>query len=274
MLLKRMFASSDVEDVRGAVTVAFGAAPRDLSDRLDAALRGDARSVRMYVLQYGAFAESVLHAADEHANLIVVGEAHLGRLPRGRPDSHHYGFWALLLNTSAEAPFSPWTAKYGADGIALELVSRTRRYMPGSEPLVEPTTKPRFDPSDVDVPLFVRSVRRVIDRLDAPSPLEDVMRAFDLDQRSTADLFGVKRQAIARWLSEGRVPRDRQEKLAALASLADLLERKLKPRRLPGIARRPADAYGGLSMLEMVSADRHDELLRSVRRSFEWERAA
>ena len=63
-------------------------------------------------------------------------------------------------------------------------------------------------------------------------------------------------------------------KLAALASLADLLEAKLKSGRLPGIARRPADAYGGLSMLDMIAADRHDELLQSVRESFEWERAA
>ena len=70
------------------------------------------------------------------------------------------------------------------------------------------------------------------------------------------------------------MPAERQEKLSVLASLADLLERKLKRGRLPGIVRRPAEAYGGLSMLEMVVADRHDELLRSVRESFEWERAA
>ena len=36
------------------------------------------------------------------------------------------------------------------------------------------------------------------------------------------------------------------------------------------IARRPAGAYGGLSMLEMIERDREDELLTMIRRSFDW----
>jgi hypothetical protein len=100
-----------------------------------------------------------------------------------------------------------------------------------------------------------------------------------LDNRSYVNLSqrrlcrGVTRQAIDRWLANG-VPPERQEKLAAILAVADLLERKLKSGRVAGVARRPADAYGGRTMLQMIAADRHAELLASVRGSFDWARAA
>jgi hypothetical protein len=55
-----------------------------------------------------------------------------------------------------------------------------------------------------------------------------------------------------------------------VAAICDLLRHQLKPERIPGIARRPADAYGGLSMLEMMERGREDELLTLIRRSFDW----
>ena len=59
-------------------------------------------------------------------------------------------------------------------------------------------------------------------------------------------------------------------KLATVAAICDLLRHRLKPERIPGIARRPAQAYGGLSMLEMIERDRQDELQAEIRRSFDW----
>ena len=67
--------------------------------------------------------------------------------------------------------------------------------------------------------------------------------------------------------------RDR-EKAAAVAAVAELLSRKLKTERIPGIARRAATAYGGLTMLEMIERDRHLELLAIVRASFDWAQTA
>jgi hypothetical protein len=52
--------------------------------------------------------------------------------------------------------------------------------------------------------------------------------------------------------------------------LADLLERKLKAGRAPEVARRPAAAYGGQTMLELIARDRHRELLETVDASFDW----
>jgi hypothetical protein len=60
------------------------------------------------------------------------------------------------------------------------------------------------------------------------------------------------------------------ERVTTVAAIGDLLGHQLKPERIPGIARRPADAYGGRSMLEMIERGREDELIRKVRRSFDW----
>ena len=57
---------------------------------------------------------------------------------------------------------------------------------------------------------------------------------------------------------------------ATVAAIADVLARRLKPARVPGIARLPAVEYGGKTMLELIAADRHDWLLDSVRRSFDY----
>jgi hypothetical protein len=59
-------------------------------------------------------------------------------------------------------------------------------------------------------------------------------------------------------------------KVTTVAAIGDLLRHRLKPERIPGVARRPADAYGGLSMLEMIKRDRQDELQAEIRRSFDW----
>ena len=42
------------------------------------------------------------------------------------------------------------------------------------------------------------------------------------------------------------------------------------PDRIFGIARVPAPAYGGLTMLQMIERDRHEELLEIVSASFDW----
>jgi transcriptional regulator with XRE-family HTH domain len=104
-------------------------------------------------------------------------------------------------------------------------------------------------------------------------PLRRLMEAFELSKTELGSLFGVRRQAVDQWLERG-VPSERQEKVQTLLAIADLLERKLKPGRLAGVARRPADAYGGKTMLELIAADRHRELLELVRESFDWASAA
>jgi hypothetical protein len=99
--------------------------------------------------------------------------------------------------------------------------------------------------------------------------LDQIAESFELSNASLARLFGVTRQALDGWRERG-VPEARLEKAAAAAAVADLLSHQLKPERVPGVARRPAAAYGGLTMLEMIASDRHRELLGSLRGAFDW----
>jgi DNA-binding XRE family transcriptional regulator len=103
----------------------------------------------------------------------------------------------------------------------------------------------------------------------APTLLDPIAGTLGLTDTELGRLFGVSRQAVAQWRERG-VPSARQEKAATVAAICDLLSHQLKPERIPGIARRPARAYGGLSMLEMIERDRHQRLHQRVRRSFDW----
>ena len=86
-------------------------------------------------------------------------------------------------------------------------------------------------------------------------------------------LLGASRQAVSSWLLRG-LPPARKPKVYTMLNIAELLERNLKAGRLPAVVRRSAAAYGGLSMLQMIEADRHEELLDSVRESFDWSATA
>jgi hypothetical protein len=99
--------------------------------------------------------------------------------------------------------------------------------------------------------------------------LDPIAETFGLSETELAGLFGVKRQAIQQWRDRG-IPSRRQAKASSVAAIADLLSHQLKPERIPGIVRRPAPAYGGISALEMIEDDRQEQLYEIVRRSFDW----
>jgi hypothetical protein len=102
-----------------------------------------------------------------------------------------------------------------------------------------------------------------------PTLLDPIAETFELTETELGRLFGVSRQAVGQWRERG-VPSNRMAKVATVAAIGDLLRHRLRTERIPGIARRPADAYGGLSMLEMIERDRQDELQAEIRRSFDW----
>ena len=125
---------------------------------------------------------------------------------------------------------------------------------------------PRFDDPDA----LLRFTRLVAEaQLAEQSDLERVRAVFGLSVTDLGGLFGVTRQAAGLWLATGP-PAARRAKAATVAAIADVLARRLKPARIPGIVRRPAADYGGKTMLELIAADRHEWLLDSVRRSFDY----
>ncbi len=178
---------------------------------------------------------------------------------------------------TAEAPFGPWTARFPLEeAVALDLASRVRQLI-GLRALdpapADPGLGEVVDVDDLTALRFLRRVRFHLNHPDEEHPLRRLMDAFDLSKTELASLFGVRRQAVDQWL-ERDVPSERKEKVQTLVAICDLLERKLKPGRLAGVARRPADAYGGKTMLELIAAGRHRELLELVRDSFDWSSAA
>ncbi|HEY4277938.1 MAG TPA: hypothetical protein VGM91_06955 [Conexibacter sp.] len=257
-----LFESDNAADVRDELRRSHG----DLLDALDRGLVGGLR---------GSESDTALYAATAHelSSWLVHAWADQPRRSPSTPAMQWELLVRLLEREAAVAPFVSWAATSFApgDAVALHLTDTFRRWM-ALKPVELSTERSMRTVADHDAERFIRRVERQLDRA-GEEPLQRLMDVFDLSKSDLGRLFGVTRQAIDRWAA-GEVPAERKEKLTAMLALADLLERKLKAGRVPGVARRRAEAYGGLTMLEMIAADRHDELLASVRDTFDWARAA
>ena len=95
------------------------------------------------------------------------------------------------------------------------------------------------------------------------SPLERLMATWDLSAAATGRVFGVSRQAVAKWRGSG-VPDERAVALADLVAATDVLERYVRRDRIPAVVRRRSVLLGDLSLLEMAEAGRHDEVRRGA----------
>lgn len=274
MPYRSLLLAADPERVRRAVReLDGGSLLPSLSSRLALALAGSDEATREYVTCFRELALRVLDEAHRARPDIVVrtDEGELAIIdvkgaPRRAPVE-------VLETTSADAPFGPWTSRFPLEeAVALELASRVRQLI-GLHALEPGEAGLGTAIDDVAAERFLRRVRFHLSHPNDEHPLRRLMEAFDLSKTELGSLFGVRRQAIDQWLERG-VPAERQDKLQTLLAVVDLLERKLKPGRLPGVARRPAEAYGGKTMLGLIAADRHRELLEQVRASFDWATAA
>lgn len=96
-----------------------------------------------------------------------------------------------------------------------------------------------------------------------PDPLERVMGSWDLSAAAMARIFGVSRQALGKWRTHG-VPEERLVALADLEAATDVLERYVRPDRIPAVVRRPAEVLGGPSLLQLAEEHRFDEVRRAA----------
>lgn len=268
--------AADPERVRHALhELDDGTLLSSLSAQLERALEGSDEATREYVRCFRLLAFRVLNEAHRVRPDIVIhtDEGELAiidvkGIARRAPVE-------ALETASAEAPFGPWTGRFPLEeAVALDLTSRVRQLIglrglelaPGDAGLGQGI-------DDLIARRFLRRVRFHLNHPEEEHPLHRLMDALGLSKTELGSLFGVRRQAVDQWLARG-VPSERQEKVQTLLGIVDLLERKLKPGRLPGVARRRADAYGGKTMLELITAGRHGELLGLVRDSFDWASAA
>jgi hypothetical protein len=97
----------------------------------------------------------------------------------------------------------------------------------------------------------------------------EIQERFDLTHAQMGRLFNVTPEAARQWTVKG-LPNKHAAKASVVAAIADLLYRKLKHSRIPGIIQRPAAAYQGKSILEMIETDQQNQLLELIRQSFDW----
>jgi hypothetical protein len=187
--------------------------------------------------------------------------------------------WRELVRTiCSDHPDAPSSAARVLDHLALTapfepagplrtLVSVATRIIPGMGATIIPRGARTAPAALVDYERFATAV--LAELAGAGEDLGRLMDTWKLTITDVARLFGVRRQAVQQWLGEG-IPAARRPKLLRIVEVADLLERNLLRERIPGVVRTTGAAYGGTSMLQMIEADRDEELLQSVRRSFDW----
>src|SRR5262249_54209560 len=102
-----------------------------------------------------------------------------------------------------------------------------------------------------------------------PTLLDPIAQTLELSETELGRLFGVSRQAVGQWRERGG-PSHPMTRVATGAAVCDPLAHQLQPQRDPGLAPPPAHAYDRLPTLEMTARGREDELLRKIRRAFDW----
>lgn len=261
--------SDDPRDVERLSRLSFGKQCESLGRIIPMALSGNRAAAFTYIALWRELKNSVLSGLhDIQPDLVLNVQGHLyiaDVKQRPAPGS------TLVLEAEAlEAPFSSWvvvTDDVGT-GACVALVQKVRELLPGFHPISMPANAlPHWEQTESQIRAFRRHVSSALNETDPP--LERIMNVFDLSLTELGDLFGVSRQAVTQWLEYG-IPENRLAKVSTVVAIADLFDYRLRSERIPGIVRREAAAYGGLTALEMIKQEQHDALLDIARDSFAW----
>jgi hypothetical protein len=117
-------------------------------------------------------------------------------------------------------------------------------------------------------------LRELVDALDREvriEPLERLTTLWDLSNAAAARIFGVSRQAFAKWLASGP-PADRVDDVVAVDNITNILDRYVRRERIPAVVRRPAANVGGRSILELLGAGDYDVAQDLVSSAFDLRR--
>ncbi len=279
-LADQVLSAPTPQKVADAAEKIAGQALREIESSVPDALAGKRAQVHAYVEAYRLLGSRVLEEVDRaRPDLLRFDESHNLILMAERKDSKSEDRsvrWlkAALDQEAMSAPFSEWVGTLGVGrGTAVALVARLRRMLAGTEPLAAPRERhlPTWTLSNEDALRFYRAVGDELARVQ--TPLQRIASTLGVSRTELARLLGVTRQAIEQWELRG-VPGDRQERLATLDAIVDLLTVRLKPDRIPGAVRRPAAAYGGRSMLGAMADGDEQLVLEELREAFDWSAAA
>jgi hypothetical protein len=267
--------------VAEAVERIVGSALQEIDLSLPSALAGELEQVRAYVSAFQAAVTRILDAVSTaRPDLIFFDEAHrvvgVADIKKAGSEAGLTAPWfqAVLEQQSMSSPFSEWVALFGAGrGTGVAIVEHLRSTLDLAEYIEHPRNRalPLWQLTNADVVRFSRSVVDELARTD--TPLDRVASVFGVTVTDLATVFGVSRQALEQWRRRG-APGDRQEKLAALGEVADLLSTRVKPDRIPAVVRRQVPAYGGRSILQALAAGDEQLVLDELRTAFDWSAAA
>lgn len=99
-----------------------------------------------------------------------------------------------------------------------------------------------------------RALAQAIERRLATGSLDQLERVWDLSAAQAAALFGVSRQAYAKWRIVG-IPADRRSDAGEIAAITALLLDFVKIDRIPAVVRRAAEQLGGSTIIDLVRED-------------------
>ena len=99
-----------------------------------------------------------------------------------------------------------------------------------------------------------RALAQAIERRLATGSLDQLERVWDLSAAQAASLFGVSRQAYAKWRISG-IPADRRSDAGEIGAIKAMLLDFVKVDRIPGVVRRAADELGGSTIVDRVRED-------------------
>jgi DNA-binding transcriptional regulator YiaG len=269
------------QKVADAAEEIAGAALKEIESSVPEALGGERTQVRAYVDAYRQLGSRILDAVGEaRPDLIYIDEAGNSLLVveekpyRGSGEKSVGWLKAALDQEAMSAPFSGWVGTLGVGrGTAVAFVAQLRSMLRDTKPLAAPREHhlPAWALSNEEALRFYRAVGDELARV--RTPLDRIASVLGVSRTELARLFGVRRQAIEQWEARG-VPAGRQEKLATLDAIVDLLTAKLKPDRIPGVVRRPGAAYSDRSILEAIAAGDEALVLEELRNAFDWAAAA
>ena len=119
-------------------------------------------------------------------------------------------------------------------------------------------------------------LRRIVDRLDHQlnaGPLQRTVRLWDISATQLGEMFGISRQAASKWLADG-APAGRRDQVAMLGQATDLLDQWVKRERIPAVVRRPVEALGGRTRLDVALAGEFEALRDELYDTFDLTRIA
>lgn len=99
--------------------------------------------------------------------------------------------------------------------------------------------------------------------------LSEIRSIFGLSEHELADLFGVRRESVTGWRLNG-IPQTRRASVERLLDLARVLDRDLKPERIPEIVRTHDDWLPHGTILATIAREGPDAVYSYLRRLFSY----